>query len=543
MRQNPGPHRPVLQTAEQFVATLCETAPIGIFQTGPDGRAIYFNPYWTRVTGRTVDEGLGLDWSNVIHRDDRAQYLNAWHAAVDRKQAFDRVARVLHRDGGVRYLHVLARPVFSSDATFAGHTGTFQDVTETVEKEQSRTSEGQRTGESNLRREIEQLREADQRKNQFIAVLGHELRNPVAAISMAAETLRHLASGNTDSLEMIDIVRRQTAQVGRLLDDLLDVSRIAFGKIQLHKERVNVVEVIRTAVADRRTEFDTQQIALEEQLPSQPIWVDGDPTRLAQVIGNLLSNALKFTSRGGHVRLSASVEPSRRSATFEIRDDGAGIDPQMLGHIFETFNQAERSAERTRGGLGLGLALSRGLVELHGGRIEAQSSGLGKGATFRVTLPLADDHQADATTSAKEATHRRFRILIIDDSPDIVASLEYLLKLAGHELVVAYDGKSAIELARTVRPDVVFCDIGLPGLDGYAVARALRADPATASAYLIAVSGYAGEEDQRRSLEAGFDRHLNKPEGFIGLDKLLQSLPIGSSQPQPCSLHAQGEES
>jgi two-component system CheB/CheR fusion protein len=357
-------------------------------------------------------------------------------------------------------------------------------------------------------------------------VLGHELRNPIAAIAMAAEALSRLCADAPDTKAMADVIDRQARLATRLLDTVLDVGRLASGRIELRRGRVDLAEQLQVVVATWRAQVNTKGLTFRFEPSTRPIWIEADPLRLAQAFGCLIDNAVKFTGPGGQIDIAAGLSDPSTHACIEVRDTGLGIDPPTLHSIFEPFRPVDGGSQR--GGLGLGLTLAKGLIELHGGSITAQSDGPGRGACFRVLIPLpaapTDDVVGDRTAVKDQ---RPLRILIIDDSPDVATSLQFLLKHAGHELTVAPDGTRGIEAARRVAADVILCDIGLPDIDGYAVARALRADPTTAATYLIAVSGYSSAEDQRRSLEAGFDLHLNKPEGFVGLSERLASLPLG----------------
>jgi CheY-like chemotaxis protein len=362
--------------------------------------------------------------------------------------------------------------------------------------------------------------------NRFLSVLGHELRNPIAAIAMAAEALSRLCADAPDKKAMTEVIYRQARQATRLLDTVLDIARLASGRIELRLARVELVAQIEAAVATWKTQLEAKGLQLRiETLPS-PIWIEADAVRLVQAIGCLIDNSLKFTAPGGQVAIATRL-PDQTHACVEVRDTGIGFEPAAVATLFEPFRAADGAGQSQRGGLGLGLTLTKGLIELHGGSIAAESEGLGKGACFRVLLPLvAEPMDRAAAARAVGKKSRPLRILIIDDSPDVVTSLEFLLKHAGHELAVAPDGTRGIEAARKVAPDIILCDIGLPDMDGYAVARAIRADPTIAGSYLIAVSGYGSQEDQRRSLAAGFDLHLNKPEGFAGLSERLAGLPI-----------------
>jgi signal transduction histidine kinase len=368
--------------------------------------------------------------------------------------------------------------------------------------------------ELELQRRAEELAQADRRKDEFLAMLGHELRNPLGPIRNAVGVMRLLGLGEPQLVWARDVIDRQVVQLARLVDDLLDVSRISRGKIVLQTERLDLAGLVRNVVEDCRRDFDDAGLCLALDLGDTSVWVDGDRARLTQVMTNLLQNSLKFTERGGQV--SIRVETAGQWAILRVRDTGVGIDPEMLPRLFETFAQADRSLDRSKGGLGLGLALVKGLVSLHGGEVSAFSGGRGQGAEFVVKLPLESDpaifsgpRGLGAGDPASAA--RKLRILVVEDNHDAAESLRLLLELFGCEVAVAHSGPAGVEAATAWRPEVVLCDIGLPGMSGYEVVAALRRHPATATARLIALTGYGQEEDRRRSREAGFDQHLVKP--------------------------------
>ncbi|MFL5303112.1 MAG: PAS domain-containing protein, partial [Anaeromyxobacteraceae bacterium] len=374
----------------------------------------------------------------------------------------------------------------------------------------------------------EALREADRRKDDFLALLGHELRNPLSPLRNTIELLRRRPGDAALAERSLPIMHRQVAQLSRLVEDLLDVERIARGKIALRRGPVDLTAMVRAALEDHRALFAEAGIAMRAALPAAPLLTDGDEARLAQAVGNVLANAAKFTDAGGEVHVALREEPGGRAAELSVRDTGIGIDPSFLARAFDPFAQADVALERRRPGLGLGLALVRAVVELHGGRARVKSAGLGQGTEILLELPLRPDASA-ATGEGRAAKERAaLRVLLVDDNLDAVESLAELLELEGHEVKVAADGASGIALARAFKPDVVVCDIGLPGdLDGYAVARALRADPALARTYLVALTGYASADHQRRAREAGFDRHLAKPPALDVLEKVLSELRPG----------------
>jgi signal transduction histidine kinase/ActR/RegA family two-component response regulator len=385
---------------------------------------------------------------------------------------------------------------------------------------------------TNRRRAEAMLREADRRKDEFLAMLGHELRNPLAAISTAAEVLKYIDGLQPEVVEVRSLVERQAGQMRRLIDDLLDVSRIARGKVTLRTMRLDLAAVVRQIADDHKSRLQEQAIVLELETPREPIWIEGDSARMAQVVGNLLDNAIKFTDHGGRIRLCAAKSADEKVATVVVRDTGVGISPDVKASLFVPFAQAEATLGRSSSGLGLGLALVKGLVELHGGTIDAHSDGPGLGSTFTVRLPLAD---APAAAKAKDtngaAKSKSCRALIVEDNNDVARPIARLLELNGHQVAVAGDGASGIELAREFKPDIVFCDIGLPGeVDGYDVARRLRADAATHAAYLVAVTGFGQEEDRRRAFEAGFGRHITKPPDYGELVALVAEVATRREQ-------------
>jgi len=366
---------------------------------------------------------------------------------------------------------------------------------------------------------LAELREADRRKSEFLAVLSHELRNPLGPIRNSIYLLERAAPAGEQALRAKQVLRRQTEHLTRLVDDLLDVTRISVGKIELHRVQLDLREIVRRTTDDLRSLFVDGRVDLAVESPPDPVLVDADPTRMAQVLGNLLQNAAKFTPRGGAVRVRLAVRDG--AAELSVRDDGAGMEPATIERMFEPFTQADRTLARSSGGLGLGLSLVRGLVVLHGGTVTARSEGLGRGAEFVVRLPLATATAADGRKSPTPAPVGR-SILVIEDNEDGAQSLADVLELQGHRVHIAADGRTGISLARELRPDVVLCDIGLPDLDGYAVARALRGEAALGGMRLVAVSGYAQPEDRQRARDAGFDAHLAKPPEFGALLRVLE---------------------
>lgn len=375
-----------------------------------------------------------------------------------------------------------------------------------------------------LERIHQALRDANVRKDEFLGLLSHELRNPLTPIRTSLHLLHHSEPGSAQAQRAQAIIDRQFAHLSRLVDDLLDITRITRGKVNLQTERVELAESVRCAADDHRAAFADAGIDLTVSTPTGVVWCEADATRIAQAIGNLLGNALKFTSRGGHVELS--LDGHDAGASIRVRDNGAGISSELIDHIFQPFTQADRTLDRSTGGLGLGLALVKGMVELHGGTISAHSDGPGRGAEFVMRLPVLRDEVPDGRHDAMEgrAPVAR-RVLVIEDNADAAESLRDVLELGSHKVEVASSGPAGIEKASSFAPDIVLCDIGLPGMDGYAVARALRANPRLRTTFLVALTGYALPEDIARAHEAGFDEHLAKPPDLRKIDQLLAALP------------------
>jgi len=381
-----------------------------------------------------------------------------------------------------------------------------------------------------LKREIarsrqaeEELQDANRRKDEFLAMLSHELRNPLAPIRNAVELMRRVGSPEQRVTMARDVIDRQVTHLARLVDELLDVSRISQGKIVLKKEPVELSKIIAHSVETVRPMIDAREQRLSVEVSARPVWLLGDFARLSQVVANLLNNASKYTGEGGRIRLAAMA--GEGVATITVEDNGSGIEPELLPRVFELFVQGERGLDRSQGGLGIGLTLVKRLVELHQGRVEADSEGTGRGARFKVMLPSisAVQHAQHAPLAAASLTQEVYgrRVLVVDDNVDAAESTAAYLRLEGHEVKTVSDGNEALASVRVFAPHVIVLDIGLPGLDGYAVAQALRQEPKLKGAYLIAVSGYGQESDQRRALEAGFDRYLTKPVDLAELERLF----------------------
>lgn len=383
-----------------------------------------------------------------------------------------------------------------------------------------------RESEMKLQRQAQLLQKADRRKDEFLATLAHELRNPLATLAHSLQLLK-LAGQSPETLAKgVSCAERQIHHLVRLVDDLLDVSRISRGKIQLRRAPVAVETVVQSALETSRSALEAAGHRLTVDLPESPLWLEGDLVRLGQAFSNLLINAAKYTPAGGHIRLAARQEA--REAVITVQDNGIGIPEEMLPTIFEMFVQAD-PPQGSAGGLGVGLPLVKGLVELHGGRVEAASAGPDQGSLFTVRLPLVETDEGkqapeDWSEESPEGRKGR-RILIVDDNREVADSLAEVLRLLDHQVEIAYEGESALERAQVYRPEVVLLDLGLPGMDGWAVARRLRQQPEHARTLLIALTGWGQDADRKRAREAGFDHYLVKPIEFQTLIKLLKALP------------------
>jgi PAS domain S-box-containing protein len=440
-------------------------------------------------------------WRDRVHPADLATVETAMTESRDTKSLYSQEYRIIRADtGAVRWLRVLGRFLYDESGAPVRSVGVFFDDTDRKTAELA-------------------LREADQRKDVFLATLAHELRNPLAPIRNAAHVLSSPKLGSEQLQWARSVIQRQVKHMALLLDDLLDVARITQGKLALKKQRIILNSVVDSAVEAVRPLLDGKSHQLTVSLPSEPVALDGDPLRLSQVIGNLLTNAAKYTDAGGHITLSGRIEKGILS--LSIMDDGIGIPPESLTRIFEMFSQVEGAAARSEGGLGIGLALVRGLVELHEGTVEAKSGGLGHGSEFIVRLRvIADSATTSAPDMAVPSTISR-RILVADDNRDAADSLAMILELGGHEVRVAHDGRAALSVAQTFRPDAVLLDIGMPHLNGYEVARALRTEPWASEMCLIALTGWGQDSDRQRAVDAGFDHHLTKPVDTVALEALL----------------------
>jgi len=457
----------------------------------------------------------------LLHEDDEDEYTRSFYESVRQRRPFHAEVRARRADGRWRWLESWGRPRFTPGGTFIGYIGSSADITERKEAERS-------------------LLEADRQKDQFLAMLGHELRNPLAAIQNAADLLPE-GDGTDPALPRIRaLLQRQSAHMGRLLDGLLDISRVVQGKIVLDVGIVDLPDLCRRLVEEIRDRGAAQGVELILDVPDDDLVVRADEVRLVQVVDNLLTNGVKYTPAGGTVRLRVARQGDQ--AVITVTDTGVGIPPELLERMFDVFHQGEQTQERAEGGLGVGLALVRSLVELHGGTVEGRSEGAGLGAELVVRLPVAGPPDASAAEPSfppprrapQPPPARPLDVVVVEDNQDAAEMLRELLCREGHEVRLALDGVIALAEIQDAAPDLVVCDLGLPGaLTGYDVARVLRGRRDTADLRLVALSGYGGPEDRDRRRDAGFDVHLTKPVDAQTLRDVLTRRGTGTAPDAP----------
>ncbi|WP_309625084.1 PAS domain-containing protein, partial [Methylibium sp.] len=507
--------REIIAESEDRYRTLFASAPMAVFACDSVAVIQDYNARAAEIWGREPVRGIEKHCgSRRLLLPDGTLLPHAQSPIVEVLRTGEpalNVEALVERPDGSR-LPILANFAALNNARgeITGAITSFMDITEIKRLE------------NDSRRHAADLLESDRRKNEFLAMLAHELRNPLAPIRNALHIMRMTAGDERTVQTAAAMMERQVGQMVRLVDDLLDVSRVSRGRMELRKERIELASAVNHAVEASRPLCETMNHRLELELPPRPIWVDADPTRLAQVVGNLLNNACKFTERGGCIRLS--VEQDGKQAVIRVRDNGVGIAADELVRVFDLFVQVDTSLGRSVSGLGIGLTLVKSLVEVHGGSVHVLSAGIGQGSEFVVNLPMLAETLAAQLTEPVAGTPTiasARSILVVDDNRDAALSLATVLQLSGYTTHVAYDGAEAVQVAAAVRPDVMLLDIGLPKLDGYEVARKIRAQPWGEAMVLVALTGWGQEEDRRRSSEAGFNGHLVKPVDLDALMKLL----------------------
>ncbi len=496
--------------SEERFRQMAESINEVFWMADPDvTQMVYISPAYERVWGQTCRSlyERPLSFLDRIHPDDRERVRRAALERHARGESTDEEYRLVMADGSIRWVRDRGFPIKDDKGRVFRKAGIAEDITEKKHAEEA-------------------LKQADRRKDEFLATLAHELRNPLAPVRNAVELMRQ-ADGDRHVMEEARLImERQLGHMVRLIDDLLDISRVNNGKLQLHFERVELATAVHSAVEATRPLIEASGHELTVNLPRESVDLNADATRLSQIISNLLNNAAKYTEKGGHIWLSAERNDGR--VAISVRDTGIGLAPEHLSHIFEMFSQVSPALERSQGGLGIGLALVRGLTELHHGTIEAHSSGPGMGSEFIVRLPVLDVRPAaspaDAQPEEKPVAGSKHRILVVDDNVDSAQSLGLLLSRLGHEIQLAHDGLEAVQAAGVFHPQVVLLDIGLPKMNGYEAARRIRERPSEAKVTIIALTGWGQEKDKQLASEAGFDHHLTKPVEPAALNKLLSEI-------------------
>lgn len=485
-----------LRDSEKLYRAVGESIEYGVWLCDAAGRNIYASDSFLRLIGMSQKECNDLGWVNALHPDDVRATIVAWNETVRAGGPWYREHRVRGTDG--RFHPILAQgvPIRDDRGQITGWAGINLDI-------------------SRLKHTEEALREADRRKDEFLATLAHELRNPLAPIRHAVRILDSAAADATQHRWGREVIARQVRHMAWLLDDLLDVSRITRGQLDLKKDYVDLRTIVEMAVETARPLIEAKQHTLAVNLPEDAVKLEADPLRLSQVISNLLTNAAKYTDAAGRIALSAVLEQTE--LVIRVKDSGIGLTPATIPGLFTMFSQVNSAIDRAEGGLGIGLALVKGLVALHGGQVSASSEGLGRGSEFSVRLPQGvvspESASRDAIPSpAQPAVERkRGKVLVADDNRDAAATLAAVLEMAGYEVVIAYSGEEALEVGARARPQVVLLDIGMPGMTGYETARRMRLEAWGRRALLIAVTGWGQDDDKRKAQSAGFDQHLTKP--------------------------------
>ncbi|XYI00709.1 PAS domain S-box protein [Sorangium sp. So ce1128] len=492
-----------LRESEERFQTFMAHSPAAAWIVDQQGQILYVSPTYLRMFRSGTSDPVGKSIFDLYPEQLAQKYMETSLRAVREGRVVEEVEPAPRRDGTDGYFLVYRFPIRNA-ADHVSIGGVAIDITE-------------------LKQAEKQLKEIDRRKDEFLATLAHELRNPLAPMRNALQILHIAEPSNPRAQSARKVMDRQVQQLARLVDDLLDVARITRGKLELRKERVDVASIVERALETSRPVIAHAQHRLSVHLPQERSYLVADPMRVAQVLSNLLNNAAKYTPCGGDIQIV--TERLAGEVIIKVQDNGTGISPEMLPRIFEMFTQADTTLERAQGGLGIGLTIVKQLVELHGGRIMAESDGLGRGSSFSVALPLALEERCPAEEHVhgddpQPTSHER-RILVVDDNQDAADTLATLLDAMGNDVRTAYDGWQALRVAEEHRPDIIFLDIGMPGINGYEVAHRLRAQPETRDVMLVAMTGWGQEADRKRSKEAGFDHHWIKPIDPQALDDLL----------------------
>ncbi len=491
------------------IGAIADAAPVLIWSTSFDGDGDWFSGSWAGYTGRPVAELQGNGWVRSVHPEDVDRCVGIQRTSFEAGVSFSLDLRLRRHDGEYRWMLDNAVPRLGPDGTVAGFVGTLVDIHDRKALEEA------------LAERTQQLRLAERRQGQFLAMLSHELRNPLAPIANAASVLRTLEHTNPILVRLREIIERQVGRMGHLIEELIDVTRAAQGQVSLVREQVSLESIVQEAVAKSHDKLNAGRHTLAVEVPDERLFVRGDSGRLAQALSHLVFNAAKFSFEPSTIGIT--VRRAAKTVQIAVKDRGQGIDPGFLPHAFELFAQQDQTLARSLGGLGVGLTLARRIAQLHGGDVEGFSDGPGQGSEFVLWLPLMDPETASPSDSGVPQLSESYRVLIVEDHPDALESLRLQMELWGNEVSTAPNAREALEVARRVRPQIVLCDIGLPDIDGLRLVESLRQELAGSPVVFAAVTGYAGEEDQKRALAAGFDSFFVKPLNPNSLAKLLRS--------------------
>ncbi|QDU87754.1 Autoinducer 2 sensor kinase/phosphatase LuxQ [Pirellulimonas nuda] len=512
-----------LRESEERFRDLADNIAQFAWMADGEGSIFWYNRRWFEYTGTELEQMRGWGWRSVHHPDHVDRVVEKFAAYVEAGEPWEDTFPLRSAEGGYGWFLSRAKPIRDATGKVVRWFGTNTDITELRDLDQA-------------------LQDADRRKDEFLATLSHELRNPLASVIGGLQLLERIGDETPEQAEARRTIDRQARLMNRLVDDLLDVSRIVRGKVRIRREPLDLGALLIEVAEDIRRELEEKDLRLSVDVETGALWCRGDRERLRQIVQNLLQNAAKFSHRGGEICVRLEGDPGAGVAQITVRDTGIGMDEATLGALFEPFSQADASLDRSLGGLGLGLAIVHGLVELHRGRVWATSQGPEQGSTLTIELPLCEpaadpspptdakpDAKPDADPGRNPPAARPLRVLLIDDRRDALFPIVKCLESEGHVVLTADDGLAGIEKARPFKPQVVVCDIGLPGVDGYEVARRLRAEAGFEQTLLIALTGYGQPEDRQKALDAGFNVHLVKP---VDLNELLGLLaPVAGSRP------------
>ena len=507
-----------LQSQTSYLQVILNSIEAGVIVTDGKGKITLFNPAAERLTGWDSTEALGQDVEKVFQIVDERS-ASPLNNPVTRAYLTQSIVShtvnmaLLHKDNGQSTIEFTSAPI-ADPSSVEGVVTVFHDVTKKYILEQE------------LQQRAEKLALMDERKNQFLTMLAHELRAPIAPISFANQVLQTDTVEPALRIQSVQVIERQVSHLKRLIDDMLDVSRITSGKMNIVKQRIDLIEVIQGVCQDLTSQCEAAGITCQCELPTDPIWVDADADRLIQVLYNVIFNAIKFTPSGGKITLSVTLLET--SVEITVKDTGTGIEPAALNDLFEPFIQAEQQLDRSAGGLGLGLSLVKGIVELHDGTVQIHSDGIGYGTQITFRLPRENAHATVDQPIVQTNTVLSHRILLIEDDEDTAQMMTQLLQMKGHEVHYASSGPSGVALAKAIQPTFIFCDIGLPEMDGFEVVTTLRQYVDTAKIPIVALSGYGDTDFVNRAFAVGFNLHITKPASLHDLEQALRSLPANS---------------